>query len=118
VPKVTVITRKAYGGAYIVMSCKYLRGDINYAWPTAEIAVMGPKGAVEIIFRGSSPEEVEQKTLEYREKIASPFAAASRGYLDDIIRPQNTRWRICRALDLLRAKKLENPWKKHDNLPL
>lgn len=118
VPKVTIITRKAYGGAYIVMSCKYLRGDINYAWPTAEIAVMGPKGAVEIIFRGASPEEVEQKTMEYREKIASPFAAASRGYLDDIIRPQNTRWRICRALDLLRSKKLENPWKKHDNLPL
>lgn len=118
VPKVTVITRKAYGGAYIVMSCKYLRGDINYAWPSAEIAVMGPKGAVEIIFRGISENEAEEKTAEYKEKFASPFAAASRGYLDDIIRPQNTRLRICRALDMLRTKQLQNPWKKHDNLPL
>jgi propionyl-CoA carboxylase beta chain len=118
VPKVTVITRKAYGGAYIVMSCKYLRGDVNYAWPTAEIAVMGPKGAVEIIFKGAPEDEVEKQTRLYKNKFASPFAAASRGYLDDIIRPQNTRFRICRALEMLRTKKLENPWKKHDNLPL
>ena len=120
VPKITVITRKAYGGAYIVMSSKHLRGDVNYAWPSAEVAVMGPKGAVEIIFRGAlnSPEEVDAKVAEYKEKFASPFAAASRGYVDDVIRPQNTRWRICRALSILRNKDLQNPWKKHDNLPL
>jgi propionyl-CoA carboxylase beta chain len=120
VPKITVITRKAYGGAYIVMNSKHLRGDINYAWPSAEIAVMGPKGAVEIIFRGAlkSAEEVEQKINEYKEKFASPFVAAHRGYLDDIIRPQNTRWRICRSLSILRHKDLKNLWKKHDNLPL
>jgi len=118
VPKVTVVTRKAYGGAYIVMGSKHLRNDINYAWPSAEIAVMGPKGAVEIIFRGLSKEEIEKKSEEYRQKLGSPFIAAARGYLDDIIRPQNTRWRICKALATLRHKKLENPWKKHDNLPL
>jgi len=120
VPKITVITRKAYGGAYDVMSSKHLRGDVNYAWPTAEIAVMGPKGAVEIIFRGSlkNQEEVDEKVLEYKQKFASPFVAASRGYIDDVIRPQNTRWRICRSLSILKNKKLENPWKKHDNLPL
>jgi propionyl-CoA carboxylase beta chain len=120
VPKITVITRKAYGGAYCVMSSKHLRGDVNYAWPTAEIAVMGPKGAVEIIFRGSlnSPEEADAKVAEYKEKFASPFAAAQRGYIDDVIRPQNTRWRLCRALSILRHKDLQNPWKKHDNLPL
>jgi propionyl-CoA carboxylase beta chain len=120
VPKITVITRKAYGGAYDVMSSKHLRGDVNYAWPSAEIAVMGPRGAVEIIFRGKfANEEEEQKLIdEYREKFASPFVAASRGFLDDVIRPQNTRWRICRSLSILRAKNLQNPWKKHDNLPL
>ncbi len=120
VPKITVITRKAYGGAYIVMSSRHLRGDINYAWPSAEIAVMGPAGAVEIIFRGSVSNEVEKdkKIEEYRDAFASPFVAASRGYIDDIIRPQNTRWRLCRSLALLRNKKVENPWKKHDNLPL
>jgi len=120
VPKITVITRKAYGGAYDVMSSKHLRGDVNYAWPSAEIAVMGPKGAVEIIFRGGLKDagEVNEKVSEYKEKFASPFAAASRGYIDDVIRPQNTRWRLCRALSVLRGKKLENPWKKHDNLPL
>lgn len=120
VPKITVITRKAYGGAYDVMSSKHLRGDINYAWPTAEIAVMGPKGAVEIIFRGKYANETEQQKLidDYKEKFASPFVAASRGFLDDIIRPQNTRWRICRSLALLRNKQVLNPWKKHDNLPL
>ena len=120
VPKVTVITRKAYGGAYDVMSSKHLRGDVNYAWPTAEIAVMGPKGAVEIIFRGSldDPAEVERRTEEYREKFANPFIAASRGYIDDVILPQNTRCRLAGALALLRSKQLENPWKKHDNIPL
>ena len=120
VPKITVITRKAYGGAYDVMSSKHLRGDVNYAWPSAEIAVMGPKGAVEIIFRGSlsSQEEVDEKVNEYRTKFASPFVAASRGYIDDVIRPQNTRWRICRSLSILRNKEVKNPWKKHDNLPL
>lgn len=120
VPKVTVITRKAYGGAYDVMSSKHLRGDVNYAWPSAEIAVMGPKGAVEIIFRGRYKNEEEMQGLidDYKAKFASPFVAASRGYLDDVIRPQNTRWRICRSLAILKRKKLENPWKKHDNLPL
>ncbi len=120
VPKLTVITRKAYGGAYIVMSSKHLRGDVNYAWPSAEIAVMGPKGAVEIVFRGSikNPEDAEKKINEYREAFASPFVAASRGYIDDVIRPQNTRWRLCRALAMLRTKQIDNPWKKHDNLPL
>ncbi len=120
VPKITVITRKAYGGAYIVMNSKHLRGDINYAWPTSEIAVMGPEGAVEIVFRGSleNEEEKTKKVDEYREKFASPFAAAARGYIDDVIRPQNTRWRICRSLALLKHKKVDAPWKKHDNLPL
>jgi len=120
VPKVTVITRKAYGGAYDVMSSKHLRGDVNYAWPTAEIAVMGPKGAVEIIFRGDlgDAEKIEARTEEYRQKFANPFVAASRGYIDDIIKPRNTRRRICRALAMLRDKQLENPWKKHDNIPL
>lgn len=120
VPKITVITRKAYGGAYDVMSSKHLRGDINYAWPSAEIAVMGPKGAVEIIHRAAreNPELMDEKVREYKEKFASPFVAASRGYIDDVIRPQNTRWRICRSLSILRNKDLKNPWKKHDNLPL
>jgi propionyl-CoA carboxylase beta chain len=120
VPKVTLITRKAYGGAYDVMSSKHLRGDVNYAWPSAEIAVMGPKGAVEIIFRGSldDPEAVERKTEEYREKFANPFVAASRGYIDDVIMPRNSRRRIAQSLSMLRGKRLENPWKKHDNIPL
>lgn len=120
VPKITIITRKAYGGAYDVMSSKHLRGDVNYAWPSAEIAVMGPKGAVEIVFRGKYQNEEEMQGLidDYKAKFASPFVAASRGYLDDIIRPQNTRWRICRSLAILRNKNLQNPWKKHDNLPL
>ncbi len=99
---------------------KHLRGDVNYAWPSAEIAVMGPKGAVEIIFRGAldNPEAVEEKTREYRDKFANPFVAAARGYIDDVIMPLNTRRRICRALRMLRNKRLENPWKKHDNIPL
>ncbi len=120
VPKITVITRKAYGGAYIVMGSKHLRNDMNYAWPSAEIAVMGPAGAVEIIFKGKlkGQEEVDATVESYRDNFASPFAAAGRGYLDDVIRPQNTRWRICRALATLRHKKLDNPRKRHDNLPL
>ncbi|MCC7271313.1 MAG: acyl-CoA carboxylase subunit beta [Alphaproteobacteria bacterium] len=120
VPKVTVITRKAYGGAYDVMSSKHLRGDVNYAWPTAEIAVMGPKGAVEIIFRGDigDPRKIELRTEEYRAKFANPFVAAHRGFIDDVIQPHGTRRRIARALAMLRNKRLENPWKKHDNIPL
>ena len=120
VPKVTVITRKAYGGAYDVMASKHLRGDVNYAWPTAEIAVMGPKGAVEIIFRGDRGDEakIAARTEEYREKFANPFVAARRGYIDDVIMPHGTRRRICRALAMLKNKTVENPWKKHDNIPL
>jgi propionyl-CoA carboxylase beta chain len=120
VPKVTVITRKAYGGAYDVMSSKHLRGDLNYAWPAAEIAVMGPKGAVEIIFRTDlgDAEKIEARAQEYREKFANPFIAAGRGFIDDVIRPRNTRRRLCRALAMLRGKRLENPPKKHDNIPL
>ena len=120
VPKITVITRKAYGGAYDVMSSKHLRGDVNYAWPSGEIAVMGSKGAVEIIFRGSlgSEDAVAEKEEEYKKQFTNPFVAAQRGYVDDIIQPRETRSRICRSLRLLRAKNLENPWKKHDNIPL
>ncbi|HCD16269.1 MAG: acyl-CoA carboxylase subunit beta [Rhizobiales bacterium TMED83] len=120
VPKITVITRKAYGGAYDVMASKHLRGDVNYAWPTAEIAVMGAKGAVEIIFRNAlgDDEEIERRTKEYEEKFLNPFVAAERGYIDEVIQPHNTRRRVARALALLRSKKLENPWKKHDNIPL
>jgi propionyl-CoA carboxylase beta chain len=120
VPKVTVITRKAYGGAYDVMSSKHLRGDVNYAWPTAEIAVMGPKGAVEIIFRGDakSGTQTEARAEEYRQKFANPFVAGARGFIDDVIQPATTRRRLCRSLAMLRGKRLENPWKKHDNIPL
>ena len=120
VPKVTVITRKAYGGAYDVMSSKHLRGDVNYAWPSAEIAVMGPKGAVEIIFRGDIGDaaKIEARTEEYREKFANPFVAGSRGFIDDVIMPRSTRRRLCRSLAMLREKALSNPWKKHDNIPL
>ena len=120
VPKITIITRKAYGGAYDVMSSKHLRGDINYAYPSAEIAVMGPKGAVEIIFRSDrdDAERIEKRTEEYREKFANPFVAGRLGFIDDVIRPQSTRAHICRDLDMLRNKHLENPWKKHDNIPL
>jgi len=120
VPKVTLITRKAYGGAYDVMSSKHLRGDINLAWPSAEIAVMGPKGAVEIIFRADlgNTAAIEARTEEYREKFANPFVAASRGFIDDVILPRGTRRRLCRALAMLRGKQLSNPRKKHDNIPL
>ncbi len=120
VPKVTLITRKAYGGAYDVMSSKHLRGDVNFAWPSAEIAVMGPKGAVEIIFRADLGDVVaiDARTEEYREKFANPFVAASRGFIDDVIQPRATRRRLARALAMLRGKQLQNPWKKHDNIPL
>ena len=118
VPKITVITRKAYGGAYDVMSSKHLRGDLNYAWPTAEIAVMGAKGAVEIIFRGQDADGIAAKTKEYEDRFANPFVAASRGYIDEVIYPHSTRRRIALGLRKLRNKALENPWKKHDNIPL
>jgi propionyl-CoA carboxylase beta chain len=124
VPKLTVITRKAYGGAYDVMSSKHIRGDINFAWPTAEIAVMGPKGAAEIIFKkeiaAADDKEafLKQKEEEYRELFASPFKAAERGYIDDIIIPQNTRPRLIRALNMLDNKRDSNPPKKHGNIPL
>jgi propionyl-CoA carboxylase beta chain len=120
VPKVTVITRKAYGGAYDVMASKHLRGDINYAWPTAEIAVMGPKGAVEIIFRKDlgDPQKIAERTEEYRQKFANPFVAGHRGYIDDVIMPHETRRRICRSLAMLKDKQLANPWRKHANIPL
>ncbi len=120
VPKVTVITRKAYGGAYDVMSSKHIRGDINYAWPRAEIAVMGAKGAVEIIFRAEldDPEKIAELTKEYESRFANPFIAAQRGFIDEVIMPRNTRARIARALRMLRDKSVENPWKKHDNIPL
>jgi propionyl-CoA carboxylase beta chain len=120
VPKVTVITRKAYGGAYDVMASKHIRGDVNYAWPTAEIAVMGPKGAAEILYRAErdDPEKIAARIREYEARFANPFVAAERGYLDDVIRPHSTRRRVARALRLLRGKRLENPWKKHDNIPL
>jgi len=120
VPKVTVITRKAYGGAYDVMSSKHLRGDVNFAWPSAEIAVMGSKGAVEIIFRQDldDEEKIAKHAQEYRSKFANPFIAGHRGYIDDVIQPSTTRQRICRSLAMLETKKLENPWRKHGNVPL
>uniref|UniRef100_A0A8C3CXX6 Propionyl-CoA carboxylase beta chain, mitochondrial n=1 Tax=Cairina moschata TaxID=8855 RepID=A0A8C3CXX6_CAIMO len=114
VPKITVITRKAYGGAYDVMSSKHLRGDANYAWPTAEVAVMGAKGAVQIIFRGKETDA----EAEYVEKFANPFPAAMRGFVDDIIQPSTTRMRICRDLDVLASKTQSSLWKKHANIPL
>ncbi len=120
VPKVTVITRKAYGGAYDVMSSKHIRGDVNYAWPTAEIAVMGAKGAVEILYRSelADKDKIAARIAEYQKRFANPFVAAERGYIDEVIIPRNTRRRICRALNMLRNKTVENPWKKHDNIPL
>ena len=120
VPKVTVITRKAYGGAYDVMSSKHLRGDVNLAWPSAEIAVMGPKGAVEIIFRQDigDEEKIARRTEEYREKFANPFIAGHLGFIDDIIMPRDTRQRVCRSFAMLKNKDLTNPWRKHDNIPL
>ncbi|HEX6941211.1 MAG TPA: acyl-CoA carboxylase subunit beta [Longimicrobiales bacterium] len=124
VPRITVITRKAYGGAYDVMNSKHIRGDLNLAWPTAEIAVMGPKGAVEVLFRKEIAEaddpaaRTKQLEDEYREQFAHPYVAAARGYVDDVIDPRETRARLINGLDMLRNKRDENPWKKHGNLPL
>jgi propionyl-CoA carboxylase beta chain len=118
VPLVTCITRKAYGGAYDVMASKHIGADVNYAWPTAQIAVMGAKGAVEIIFRGGGADEIAEQTKAYEDRFMSPFVAAERGYIDEVIRPHSTRRRIARALAMLRTKNSEMPWKKHDNIPL
>ena len=120
VPKVTVITRKAYGGAYDVMASKHLRGDFNYAWPTAEIAVMGAKGAVEILYRSelNDAEKIAERTMDYEDRFANPFVAAEKGFIDEVIMPHSTRKRVARAFASLRHKKLTNPWKKHDNIPL
>jgi propionyl-CoA carboxylase beta chain len=120
VPLVTVITRKAFGGAYDVMASKHIGGDVNYAWPTAQIAVMGAKGAVEIIFRQDigDAEKIAARTKEYEDRFMSPFVAAERGYIDEVIMPHSTRRRIARALAMLRHKETERPWKKHDNIPL
>ncbi|MCZ7675352.1 MAG: acyl-CoA carboxylase subunit beta [Roseovarius sp.] len=120
VPKVTVITRKAYGGAYDVMSSKHLRGDFNYAWPTAEIAVMGARGATEILYRSElgDPEKIARRTQDYEDRFANPFVAAERGFIDEVIQPHGTRLRICRAFASLRKKAYTGPWKKHDNIPL
>jgi propionyl-CoA carboxylase beta chain len=119
-PKVTVITRKAYGGAYDVMASKHMRADVNYAWPTAQIAVMGAKGAVEIIFRNErgNTDAIAERTKEYEDRFLNPFVAASRGYIDDVIRPHSTRWRVARALRMLKNKQVPQIWKKHDNIPL
>jgi len=118
VPKVTVLTRKTYGGAYVVMASKHLRADFNYAWPTAEVAVMGAKGATEIIHRGKSPEEIARLTKEYEDRFANPFVAAEKGFIDEVIMPHSTRRRVARAFASLRNKKQVTPWKKHDNIPL
>jgi propionyl-CoA carboxylase beta chain len=120
VPLVTIITRKAFGGAYDVMASKHIGGDLNYAWPTAQIAVMGAKGAVEIIFRADigDAEKIAARTKEYEERFLSPFIAAERGYIDDVIMPHSTRRRIARALAMLKGKTVEMPKRKHDNLPV
>ncbi len=120
VPKVTLITRKAYGGAYDVMASKHLRGDVNYAWPTAQIAVMGAKGAAEILYRSElgDPDKIAARTMEYEDRFANPFVAAEKGFIDDVIMPHSSRKRIARAFASLRNKDLQNPWKKHDNIPL
>ncbi|WP_084861339.1 acyl-CoA carboxylase subunit beta [Salibaculum halophilum] len=120
VPKVTVITRKAYGGAYVVMSSKHLRGDITYAWPTSEVAVMGAKGATEILYRSEldDAEKIAARTAEYEDRFANPFVAAERGFIDEVIQPHSTRKRLCRAFAGLRGKQRKMPWKKHDNIPL
>ncbi|OZA00356.1 MAG: methylmalonyl-CoA carboxyltransferase, partial [Rhodobacterales bacterium 17-64-5] len=120
VPKVTVLTRKTYGGAYVVMSSKHLRGDFNYAWPTAEVAVMGAKGAVEILYRSElgQPDKIAARVKDYEDRFANPFVAAEKGFIDEVIMPHSTRRRVARAFASLRGKRLVNPWKKHDNIPL
>jgi len=124
VPKLTVITRKAYGGAYCVMASKHIRADVNFAFPTAEIAVMGPEGAVNILYRRELSEARDparfraERVAEFREKFANPYVAAERGYVDDVIEPRETRRRLCAALETLRTKRDQNPPRKHGNLPL
>jgi propionyl-CoA carboxylase beta chain len=120
VPKVTVLTRKTYGGAYVVMSSKHLRGDFNYAWPTAEVAVMGAKGAVEILYRSElgDKDKIADRVKDYEDRFANPFVAAEKGFIDEVIMPHSTRRRVARAFASLRTKKQVNPWKKHDNIPL
>ena len=124
IPKVTVVTRKAYGGAYCVMSSKHLRGDINYAWPSAEIAVVGGKGAVEVLYSREAKASddpaafLAEKEKEYSDTMANPYVAAQRGYIDDIIEPARTRFRIIKALEMLKNKRDSNPMKKHGNIPL
>jgi len=120
VPKVTVLTRKTYGGAYVVMSSKHLRGDVNYAWPTAEVAVMGARGAVEILYRSElgDKDKIAQRVKEYEDRFANPFVAAEKGFIDEVIMPHSTRRRVARAFAQLRGKRQQNPWKKHDNIPL
>ena len=120
VPKVTVITRKAYGGAYDVMSSKHIRADVNYAWPTAQIAVMGAKGATEILYRSElgDPEKIEARTREYEDRFANPFVAAQRGFVDEVIQPHSTRRRVLRAFEMLKGKQADQPKRKHDNIPL
>ncbi len=120
VPKVTVITRKAYGGAYDVMASKHIRADVNYAWPTAEIAVMGAKGATEILYRSElgNPEKIAARTKEYEDRFANPFVAAERGFIDEVIMPHSTRRRVVRAFEMLKSKQVQAPAKKHDNIPL
>jgi propionyl-CoA carboxylase beta chain len=120
VPKVTVITRKAYGGAYVVMASKHLRADVNYAWPTSEVAVMGAKGATEILYRSElgDAEKIAKRTKDYEDAFANPFVAAERGFIDEVIQPRSTRKRVARAFAMLRNKQQSMPWKKHDNIPL
>ena len=119
-PKVTVITRKAYGGAYDVMASKHIRADVNYAWPSAEIAVMGAKGATEILYRAElgDADKIAKRTKGYEDRFANPFVAAERGYIDDVIMPHNTRRRVARAFETLKNKQQSMPKKKHDNIPL
>ncbi|WP_371155026.1 acyl-CoA carboxylase subunit beta [Jannaschia sp. 2305UL9-9] len=120
VPKVTVITRKAYGGAYDVMASKHLKGDFNYAWPTAEIAVMGAKGATEILYRSElgDPDKIAARTKDYEDRFANPFVAAEKGFIDEVIQPRSTRKRVARAFASLRTKQQQRPWRKHDTIPL
>ena len=120
VPKVTVITRKAYGGAYDVMASKHIRADVNYAWPTAQIAVMGAKGAAEILYRSElgDPDKIAERTKQYEDRFANPFVAAQRGFIDEVIMPHSTRRRVAKAFELLKGKQTTGPAKKHDNIPL
>jgi len=118
VPKISIVTRKSYGGAYLVTGAKMLRTDMNYTWPSAEIAVMGADGAANIIFRGAAPEELDALKADYVERFANPLVAAQRGYIEDVIEPSTTRRRICEDLEFLQNKEEIEPWKKHGNIPL